>query len=197
LDVRPELVEGPAGLPSTVQQAHGSGRSEGQAQPERLLQGLPPVIDQRARVLILGSFPSTASLAAQQYYAHPQNQFWRILGEVIGQPLKEMNYPERIAAVQAAGIAIWDVFASCERAGSLDTAIREAIPNDLVRLQESAPALRRICFNGRMAARRIREVEALGFDAVVLPSTSPAHAGMRFGEKLARWRDALHVSPGS
>ncbi|NJD33539.1 MAG: DNA-deoxyinosine glycosylase [Betaproteobacteria bacterium] len=157
------------------------------------LTGLAPVIDARARVLVLGSFPSTASLAAQQYYAHPQNQFWRILGAVIGQPLKEMDYAARIAAAQDAGIAIWDVFASCERAGSLDTAIREARPNDLAKLQESAPALRRICFNGRMAARRIREVEALGFQALVLPSTSPAHAGMTFEQKLTRWRAALQA----
>jgi hypoxanthine-DNA glycosylase len=142
-------------------------------------------------VLILGSFPSTASLSAQQYYAHPQNQFWRVLGAVIGQPLKEMDYPARVRAVQAAGIAIWDVFGSCERAGSLDSAIRDAQPNDLRTLQKSAPALRRICFNGRMAAKRIREVEALGFEASVLPSTSPAHAGMSFAEKLARWRAAL------
>jgi len=142
-------------------------------------------------VLILGSFPSTASLAAQQYYAHPQNQFWRILGAVLDLPLKEMDYADRIVAVQLAGIAIWDVFASCERAGSLDAAIRDARPNDLALLQKSASALRRICFNGRMAARRIREVEALGFEALVLPSTSPAHAGMSFAEKLARWRAAL------
>ena len=166
-----------------------------QAQPERLLHGLPPIIDSRARVLVLGSFPSTASLAAQQYYAHPQNQFWRILGAVIGQPLKEMDYAARIVAVQAAGVAIWDVFAACERAGSLDSAIREARPNDLRALQESAPALRRICFNGRMAAKRIREVEAMGFEVHVLPSTSPAHAGMSFEEKLARWRAALQHKP--
>jgi hypoxanthine-DNA glycosylase len=161
------------------------------------LTGLAPVIDNRARALILGSFPSTASLAAQQYYAHPQNQFWRILGEVIGQPLKEMDYPQRIVATQDAGIAIWDVFAFCARAGSLDTAIREALPNDLAKLQKSAPALRRICFNGRMAARRIREVEALGFEALVLPSTSPAHAGMSYAEKLARWRAALRSAPAA
>jgi hypoxanthine-DNA glycosylase len=145
-------------------------------------------------VLILGSFPSAASLAAQQYYAHPQNQFWRILGAVIGQPLREMDYPARIAAVQAAGIAIWDVFSSCERAGSLDSAIQNAVPNPLAELKESAPALRRICFNGRMAAKRIREVAALGFEALVLPSTSPAHAGMSYAEKLARWRDGLRVA---
>ena len=156
-----------------------------------MLRGLPPVIDQRARILILGSFPSTASLAAQQYYAHPQNLFWRIVGEVIGQPLREMAYAERIAAVQAAGIAIWDVFASCSREGSLDSAIRDAVKNDLDGLKKSALAIRRICFNGRMAATRIRELEAAGFEVVVLPSTSPANAGMRYEEKLARWREAL------
>jgi len=163
-----------------------------------ILHGLAPVIGPRARVLILGSFPSAASLAAQQYYAHPRNQFWRILGAVIGQPLQGMGYADRIAAVQAAGIAIWDVFASCERAGSLDSAIRNAVANDFAALKNCpegrtalAPALRRVCFNGRTAARRIREVEALGYEAVVLPSTSPAHAGMSFAEKLARWRAAL------
>jgi hypoxanthine-DNA glycosylase len=142
-------------------------------------------------VLILGSFPSAASLAAQQYYAHPQNQFWRILGAVIEQPLKEMGYAARLAAVQAAGIGIWDVFASCERSGSLDSAIREAQPNDLGILRKSAPALRRVCFNGRMAARRVREVEAMDFEVQVLPSTSPAYAGMSFEDKLAYWREVL------
>jgi TDG/mug DNA glycosylase family protein len=165
------------------------------------LTGLPPAVDRRARVLILGSFPSAASLAAGQYYAHPQNQFWRILGAVIERPLKEMDYSARIAAVQAAGIAIWDVYASCERAGSLDSAIRSPVANDIAALKKCpegrtalAPALRRICFNGRTAARRLRETEALGYQAVVLPSTSPAHAGMTFEEKLARWRAALDTA---
>jgi len=142
-------------------------------------------------VLILGSFPSTASLAAQAYYAHPQNQFWRVLGAVIGRPLKEMTYPARLQAVRDAGIAIWDIYSSCARAGSLDSAIRDAVANDFRGLQESAPALRRICFNGRTAAKCLREIEALGYEAVVLPSTSPAHAGMTFEEKLGRWRAGL------
>jgi hypoxanthine-DNA glycosylase len=144
-------------------------------------------------VVILGSFPSTASLAARQYYAHPQNQFWRVLGAVIGQPLKDLPYAARLTAVKGAGIAIWDIYAACERAGSLDSAIRAAKENDFAGLRKSAPALRRICFNGRTAARRLREMEALGFEAVVLPSTSPAHAGMSFEEKLARWREALRA----
>jgi TDG/mug DNA glycosylase family protein len=163
------------------------------------LHGLPPIINAQARVLVLGSFPSAASLAAQQYYAHPQNQFWRILGAVLAQPLTEMDYAARIAAVQAAGIAIWEVFASCERNGSLDSAIRNALPNELAAVKKlcgavspgTALAIRRVCFNGRMAARRQREIEALGYEVRILPSTSPAHAGMCFEEKLLRWRAAL------
>lgn len=111
---------------------------------------------------------------------------------MVGQPLKEMDYAVRLAAVRAAGVAIWDVFASCERDGSLDSAIRNAAPNDLGALRQAAPGLRRVCFNGRMAARRIREIEALGFEAVVLPSTSPAHAGMSFEHKLLLWREGLY-----
>lgn len=153
--------------------------------------GLPPVIGGAARVLILGSFPSAASLAAQQYYAHPRNQFWHILGAVLNQPLPLLDYPARIAFVEAAGIAIWDVFAECERDGSLDAAIRHARPNDLAALKKTAPALRRICFNGRMAARRVREAEALGYETRMLPSTSPAYAGLSLTGKLQCWRDAL------
>lgn len=156
-----------------------------------LLQGLPPVIAANARVLILGSFPSAASLAAGQYYGNPKNQFWRILGAVLAQPLSELNYVERIAAVRAAGIAIWDVFAACEREGSLDAAIRNARVNELAVLRKSAPALRRVCFNGRTAARVQATVAALGYEIRILPSTSPAHAGMGFEEKLRRWREAL------
>ncbi|MCF8151220.1 MAG: DNA-deoxyinosine glycosylase [Sulfuritalea sp.] len=162
------------------------------------MQGLPPIIGVQARVLILGSFPSAASLAARQYYAHPQNQFWRILGAVLGRPLQEMDYHARVAAAQDAGIAIWDVFASCSRAGSLDAAIRDAEPNPFADLKKCpqgrtalAPALRRVGFNGRMAARRIKEIEVLGYEVSVLPSTSPANAGMRFEEKLERWREFL------
>jgi hypoxanthine-DNA glycosylase len=155
------------------------------------LHGLPPIIDERAGVLILGSFPSTASLAAGQYYAHRQNQFWRILGEVIGQPLRELDYAAKQAAVKAAGIAIWDVYASCEREGSLDTAICDAIPNDFVQLKNSAPALRSICFNGGTAGRFARTLATMGFATQILPSTSPANASWSYERKLTAWRAAL------
>ncbi|HTY03290.1 MAG TPA: DNA-deoxyinosine glycosylase [Rhodocyclaceae bacterium] len=156
-----------------------------------LLTGLPPIIDAQARVLILGSFPSPASLAAGQYYAHKQNQFWRILSAVLDQPLVDLDYTTKQAAVKAAGIAIWDVYAACERPGSLDSAIRNGVANDLARLKKSAVAVRRACFNGQTAGRFAPQLTALGFETVILPSTSPANAGWSFERKLAAWREAL------
>lgn len=165
------------------------GRMFNRPQPAAiLLKGLPPIIDARARVLILGSFPSEASLAARQYYAHKQNQFWPILAAVLGVPLPQMDYAVKQAAVRSAGVAIWDVYAGCEREGSLDAAIREAVPNDFAQLKKSAPALRRICFNGRAAGRFIRELDALGYETLILPSTSPANASWSFEKKLMAWR---------
>ena len=160
--------------------------------PQRLA-GLSPLIDERARVLILGSFPSTASLGAQQYYAHPQNHFWRILAAVLGVPLVDMDYAARQAAVKAAGIAIWDVYGACRREGSLDSAIRAAAANDVAALKEIAPQLRRVCFNGKTAARFERSLAALGFETRVLPSTSPAYT-LPFAAKLEAWRAGL-VTP--
>src|SRR4051794_23264192 len=102
-----------------------------------VLQGLPAIIDARARILILGSFPSVASLAAGQYYAHRQNHFWRILGALLDVPLPQMDYAARQETVKAAGLAIWDIYDSCRRDGSLDSAIRHARPNDFGRLKEA------------------------------------------------------------
>lgn len=161
------------------------------------LTGLPPLIGPDSRVLILGSFPSAASLAARQYYAHRQNQFWKILGAVLGQPLHEMDYAAKQAAVLGAGLAIWDVYASCERAGSLDSAIRNGTPNDFAQLQKSAPAgrhrIERVCFNGQAAGRFAPQIEVLGFATRILPSTSPANASWSFERKLAVWQAALNL----
>lgn len=163
------------------------------------LTGLPPLLGPAARVLILGSFPSEASLAARQYYAHKQNQFWKILGEIIGnelgQPLFVMDYAAKQAAVMAAGIAIWDVYGSCERAGSLDSAIRNGVPNDFQQLENSALAgrLERVCFNGQAAGKFAPQLQALGFETLVLPSTSPANATWSFERKLTAWREGLAV----
>ena len=155
------------------------------------IRSFAPVADARARVLILGSIPGSASLAAGHYYAHPRNQFWRLLAAVLEEPLDSLDWPERYARLRARGIALWDVIGHCEREGSLDAAIRDPSSNDLAGLLARLPALEGVLFNGRTAARAAAMVEAAGFATAVLPSSSPAHAGMRFEDKLARWREAL------
>lgn len=155
-----------------------------------LLRGLPPIIDGQARVLILGSFPSAASLAQQQYYAHRQNQLWRILGALLDAPLPTMDYAVRQSAVIAAGIAIWDVFATCERAGSLDSAIRNGVANDFSKLKKLTPHLHRICFNGQIAGRFSANLAGLAYETVILPSTSPAYT-LAFDKKLEQWRTGM------
>lgn len=155
------------------------------------LHGLAPVVDGRTRLLVLGSFPGVASLRTQQYYGHPQNQFWRILGSLWSVDLMAASYPERLAAAQAHGLAIWDVYASCEREGSLDTAIRAAELNDLAGLRERCPALQGIVHNGGESFRRAKHTQALGLPVYKLPSTSPANASWSFERKFAAWAEVL------
>lgn len=154
------------------------------------LAGLPPIISHDARILILGSFPSPASLAAGQYYGHRRNQFWTILGAVIGVPLADIDYAGRQRALIDAGIAVWDVYQRCRREGSLDAAIRDASANDFSRLKTLAPDLVQVCFNGQTAGRFAPRLAALGYRTQVLPSTSPAYT-LAIDNKLAAWRAAL------
>ena len=153
----------------------------------RRRRGLPPVIAANARVLILGSFPSEASLAARQYYAHPRNHFWPILGAVLGEPLTELPYADRLSLVRARGIAIWDTIIACERAGSLDAAIRNAERGEIARVRRVARELKAVCFNGNTAGRASALWAAAGYETLVMPSTSPAYT-RSVEEKLAAWR---------
>jgi double-stranded uracil-DNA glycosylase len=155
------------------------------------LRGFPPVLDPGVHTLILGSFPSEASLAAGQYYAHPRNQFWRILGNLLQQPLHETPYRQRLAVLLAHGLGLWDVLGACERAGSLDADIRAARANDFAPLRRRAPKLARVLFNGQAAGRFAPQFHQAGLEVAVLPSTSPAHAGMSLEQKLACWRAAF------
>ncbi len=155
------------------------------------LEGFAPVIDARCEILILGSFPSRASLAAGYYYAHARNQFWPIVSKVLGEPLAQMPIEERYRQLCAHRIALWDVIAACERNDSLDTSIRNASGNDFAPLLARGPALRRVLFNGRRAGRLEARFAQAGFDTRVLPSTSPAFASMPVDAKLAAWREAL------
>lgn len=156
-----------------------------------LLAGFPPVIDRHTRILILGSFPGEASLAAQQYYAHPRNQFWRLLSAVLGEDIAALPYEQRLQRLLAHGIGLWDVIAACEREGSLDTAIRRAQANEFALLKQESPGLFRVCFNGKTSGRFAPQFAAAGFDTVVLPSSSPANAQFSFDQKLAQWKNIL------
>ncbi len=153
-----------------------------------LKRAFDPVIDARTRLLILGSLPGDASLKAGQYYGHPQNGFWRLVGGVIGVDLVALPYDERLEALKATGVGLWDVIASAERPGSLDTAIRNAHAADLNRLIDNLPALRAIAFNGGTAARLGRRGLATraGIELIDLPSSSPAHT-RPLAEKAAIW----------
>ncbi|TRW14911.1 DNA-deoxyinosine glycosylase [Glacieibacterium frigidum] len=148
------------------------------------------VTDARTQVLILGSLPGERSLAAREYYAHPQNRFWELVGAVIDRDLRALAYAERLAALGAAGIGLWDTVATARRTGSLDSAIRDAAANDLASLVATLPALRAVAFNGATAARigRAQLPPAPPFALVDLPSSSPAHARMSFDAKRDRWR---------
>lgn len=149
----------------------------------------PPVVAPDTRVLVLGSLPGEASLAAGRYYAHPQNRFWHLMAGVIGVDLPSLPYEARLAALLAAGVGLWDTVASATRAGSLDAAIREAEHNPLADLAASLPALRAVGLNGATAARIGTALLAgSGLALVPLPSSSPAYAAMPLAEKARRWR---------
>jgi hypoxanthine-DNA glycosylase len=156
-----------------------------------LLRGLPPVAGRNARLLVLGSFPGVASLAAQQYYAHPRNHFWPILGALWRIDLLALPYARRVAEVRRRGLAVWDVYAACRREGSLDSAIEHAAPNDLAGLAARLPRLAAIAHNGGESARAMRITRALGLPVHRLPSTSPANASWSFERKLAAWREVF------
>ena len=160
---------------------------------------MPPILGRGARVLVLGSMPGAASLAAQRYYAHPQNAFWSIMAALCGAG-RELSYAERCARLKAAGIAVWDVLARCSRDGSLDSDIeRQSIAtNDFAALFARAPQLQLVGCNGTTAhecyRRRVLPTlppSAAAIPVVLLPSTSPANAGTSRAAKTARWLAAL------
>jgi len=161
-------------------------------QPGQRLTGLPPVADARTRVLILGSFPGAASLAAQQYYGHPRNHFWPIMAHVLGTaPAPGANYAQRCQWLLDHGVGLWDVYASCQRQGSLDADIRQATVNDFSTLQATCPRLALVAHNGGESHRHARHTLALGVAVVRLPSTSPANASWSLERKKAAWEAAL------
>lgn len=159
------------------------------------ISGFPPVVGDRPRILILGSMPGVASLAAHQYYALPRNAFWRIMGEIFGAGI-DLPYQQRLGVLMSNRVALWDVLGSCIRPGSLDSSIdtQSAAANDFGRLFTDNPAIGQIFFNGKKAAEMYRRYvrgnldgKAAAIHCTTLPSTSPAHAALSFDGKLAAW----------
>ncbi|MBH2010687.1 MAG: DNA-deoxyinosine glycosylase [Xanthomonadaceae bacterium] len=159
-----------------------------------MLTGLAPLVSSNTRLLILGSFPGAASLAAQQYYGHPQNQFWRILQAIwpsCAMPTGADSYKIRSEWLLARGLGLWDVYAACEREGSLDSSIRKPVVNDFAQLLRWCPELQAIAHNGGESFKHARHTELLGLPVYRLPSTSPANASWSFERKLAAWREVF------
>jgi len=159
----------------------------GNATRDPLLHGLPPVLARGTTVLILGSFPGEASLAARQYYAHPRNQFWPLVEASIGASLAPIPYRARLRELRAQGIGLWDVIVSCRRHGSLDGAIRTAVHGEISRVRRAAPGIALVCFNGKTAARALPSWREAGYATLALPSSSPAYT-LPFAKKLAAWQ---------
>jgi len=159
-----------------------------------MLTGLAPLVSSRTRVLILGSFPGAASLAAQQYYGHPQNNFWKILQAIWPSsliPTGAGSYQSRSEWLLDRELGVWDVYTSCEREGSLDSAIRQPVVNDFAQILQQCPALEAIAHNGGESFKHARHAALLGCPVYKLPSTSPANASWSFERKLAAWRDVF------
>lgn len=171
-----------------------------------MLTGLPPLLSSQTRLLILGSFPGVASLVARQYYGHPRNQFWRILQAIWpSSPMAaaEDSYEIRSEWLLSKRLGLWDVYAACEREGSLDSRIRRPQVNDFSALQRRCPDLQAIVHNGSESFKHAERVRAAlqreatwagdGLGFYKLPSTSPANAACSFERKLTAWREVLEI----
>lgn len=162
-----------------------------------MIQSFDPITAPAPRILILGSMPGVESLRQQQYYAYPRNAFWRILFQIYSEPFSE-DYDDRRELVVSRQLALWDVLSDCRRKGSLDSAIRDEVPNDFEGFFRDHPSIERICFNGGKAFQSYRRW--VGFEAVEgidyrrLPSTSPAHA-IPYQDKYRAWSEALWLPP--
>lgn len=164
------------------------------------IEGFPPLLPACPGLLILGSMPSARSLTEQQYYGHPRNRFWPIMGAVFGAG-PELPYAERCQRLTSAGVAVWDVLASCHRSGSLDASILRGSEqvNPIDQLVREYSGIRRLVFNGQMAAktfdRRLR-ARMDGWPAcVTLPSTSPANASWSLERLVDIWQPVLQPRP--
>jgi TDG/mug DNA glycosylase family protein len=163
------------------------------------IHSFPPISAESAEIVILGTMPGKASIAAGQYYAHPRNLFWRLLADILGVH-PEAAYEDRLVALHTARIALWDVLQYCTRESSLDSDIdpTSVVPNDFETFFANHHHIRRVCFNGTKAkalydthvAARVRDLRP-NLEYVQLPSSSPANAAIPYADKRAAWTNAL------
>ncbi len=155
----------------------------------KTLRGLKPIVGAGPKVLVLGSMPSPASLKKQEYYAFPQNQFWRLMAATLGEDRPE-TYSEKVMMLKHHKIALWDAIASCERKNALDSNIKNARPNDITGLLKKAAGIRAVFLNGRTAEAALKKYHTLSprISVNYLPSSSPANASLSFQKKLRKWR---------
>ncbi|WP_312992771.1 DNA-deoxyinosine glycosylase [Chryseobacterium flavum] len=155
------------------------------------ISSFPPIIDAQSEIIILGSIPGVKSLEKQQYYAHPQNKFWKIIFELLSEEFTD-NYPQRIETIKKHHIALWDVIDSCERKGSLDSEIRNEEANRIAELLEKHPNIKAIFCNGGKSYKNLQKLLGKNYKIpiVLLPSTSPLHT-VSFEKKLEEWKKIL------
>lgn len=155
-----------------------------------------PIVDKNSKILILGSMPSVRSLELQQYYAHPQNRFWQVISALCGKEAVPSNYADKCTMILEHHFALWDVIESCEREGSLDSAILHETPNDLITLLKEYPQIHTICLNGGKAFSSYKKhFKMMHSDSITyhtLPSTSPANARWRLPMLIEHWRQAIY-----
>ena len=144
-------------------------------------QGFSAVVDENTEILILGSLPGDVSIRKHQYYGHPGNDFWRLLGRAIGENLQEMDYKSRLETLKQHRIGLWDVYEAGNREGSEDTKIRNEVINQFSILKDLAPNLKMVLFNGKKSGKYEPLLKKMGYDTKVLPSSSGANR--RFLEK--------------
>lgn len=159
-----------------------------------MIASFPPAVSDSCRTLVLGTMPGVESLRQQQYYAHPRNAFWKIMGAIFNFDSK-LPYCERLKLLNSHGVALWDTVKFCERKGSLDSDIKCPEFNDFTWLFNEYPSIREVCLNGKGAEKFFRQFQSANslpeLHITVLPSTSPAYASMRYADKLAQWRKIL------
>lgn len=159
-----------------------------------MIECFPPIIDDASQILIIGTMPSVKSLAATEYYAHPRNAFWKIIAKLYNNDADFSNFTEKKTCILNKHLALWDNLQFCERDGSLDSNIKDMIPNDFETLLKNHPHIHRLIFNGQksfLIFKKFHPEILEKYQYFVLPSTSPANASLSFDKKLAIWKNAL------